>query len=70
MPQEQETLGFLAARSIEGKKSWGGARGFEPLPLGAANHIASSSLAAAQISGPEFEISYYEVGTSFSQIWS
>ena len=25
MPQEQETLGFLAARSIEGRKSRGGA---------------------------------------------
>ena len=30
MPQEQETLGFLASRSIEGRKSRGGARVLSP----------------------------------------
>ena len=33
MPQEQETLGFLAARSIEGRKSRGGARVLSPSPF-------------------------------------
>ena len=32
-PQEQETLGFLAARSIEGRKSRGGARVLSPSPF-------------------------------------
>ena len=33
MLQEQETLGFLAARSIEGRKSRGGARVLSPSPF-------------------------------------
>ena len=32
-PQKQETLGFLAARSIEGRKSRGGARVLSPSPF-------------------------------------
>ena len=66
-PQEQETLGFLAARTIEGKKTKGGAT---PLPLCAANQICSFSLAATQTSSLGLEISCYKIGTSFSQIWS
>ena len=67
MPQEQETLGFLAARSIKGKKS---KEALAPFPLQPPAIFFSPSLAATQASSSGFEISCEEVSISPSQIWS
>ena len=67
MPQEQETLGFLAAKSIKGKKS---KEVLAPSPLQPPTRSLSPSLAATQAPGSGPEISCKEVDTSFSQIWS
>ena len=44
MPQKQETLGFLAVRSKEGRKRRGGARFLSPLPLCATIPLSLSLL--------------------------